>query len=66
MWPTAILQSISAALVGEKKQTFFSPSRLLKNTHACSSLLKVSSQQVVGLLDNKAVMAGEWCLIRDV
>lgn len=59
MWCTVILQSISAALVSEKK-TFFS-SRLIKYTHACSSLLKVSSQQVVSLLDNKAVMGYMRC-----
>lgn len=57
-----------------KKTLFFPLSRLIKNTHACSSLLKVSSQQVVDSLDNKAVMGwmrcresgGEWSLIRAV
>lgn len=59
---------------GKKKNTFFPPPRLIKNTHACSSLLKVSSQQVVDSVDNKAVMGrmrcresgGEWSLIRAV
>lgn len=34
MWPTAILQSISAALVGEKKKNFFFPFQAAQK-HTC-------------------------------
>lgn len=49
---TVILQSKSAASASEN--TLFT--KLIKNTHSCSSHLKVGSQQVVGTLDNKALM----------
>lgn len=54
-------EHISSFSEKKKNTFFFFLPGWSKNTHACSSLLKVSSQQVVDSLDNKAVMASMHC-----